>query len=182
MMTESLVRVSTDPVVDLFTARTTTAPGPALLVVHGGPDWDHTYLTEPLARLPRQVVFADLRGCGRSTRGLPDGAYTPDAATRDLVALLDALKIGEVDVLGFSYGGLIAQRLALARPVRRLAIASSSVLPVSTPDGRPRAERAAAMIPSATAVVLEEAGHMAHVDQPEAWLRAVAAFLGGKPG
>ena len=36
------------------------------------------------------------------------------------------------DVLGFSYGGLIAQRLALAAPrrIRRLVIASSSILPV----------------------------------------------------
>ena len=30
-------------------------PGPAertLLVVHGGPDWDHSYLVEPLRRRP----------------------------------------------------------------------------------------------------------------------------------
>ena len=36
------------------------------------------------------------------------------------------------DVLGFSYGGLIAQLLALTAPgrIRRLIIASSSILPV----------------------------------------------------
>ncbi|HEY0695656.1 MAG TPA: hypothetical protein VGD71_42295 [Kribbella sp.] len=39
------------------------------------------------------------------------------------------------------------------------------------------ADRTAALIPSAAAVILEEAGHMAHIDQPTAWLAAVAAFL-----
>lgn len=48
------------------------------------------------------------------------------------MALLDALGTNRVDVLGFSYGGLLAQRLTLAAPerIRRLIIASSSVLPV----------------------------------------------------
>ena len=34
-----------------------------------------------------------------------------------------------------------------------------------------------ALILNARGVVLEEAGHMAHVDQPEAWLTAISDFL-----
>ncbi|MFC7104958.1 alpha/beta fold hydrolase [Nonomuraea rubra] len=109
-------------------------------MIHGGPDWDHSYLLDPLIRLAdrHDLIFPDLRGCGRSTRGLPDDQYTPAAATGDLVALLDALGVATTDVLGFSYGGLIAQRLALAAPdrVRRLVIASSSVLPVPRTPSR----------------------------------------------
>ncbi len=51
MFRESAVPVSAHPAVELFVAQT---PGPAanpLLVIHGGPDWDHTYLREPLGRL-----------------------------------------------------------------------------------------------------------------------------------
>ncbi|MEV4177925.1 alpha/beta hydrolase [Nonomuraea sp. NPDC049709] len=293
-MHEEFVRVSGDPVVELFTARTGEGPGRgSLLVIHGGPDWDHTYLREPLVRLAdrHDVIFPDLRGCGGSTRGLSDDQYTPAAATGDLVAVLDALGLDRTDVLGFSYGGLLAQRLAVAAPgrVRRLVIASSSVLPVpadafegwperdrrvaaeasvwagATPSGpapsgsglsgaeltraaafagaeanvwreealddyrerlsrvrfsadwqrpwrngtlpaaRPDgaaerlarlgvpilllhgrqdmtfpaslAEEAAELIPSARAEVLDEAGHMAHVDQPVRWLEAVSGFL-----
>jgi pimeloyl-ACP methyl ester carboxylesterase len=50
----------------------------------------------------------------------------------DLLTLLDVLDVAQADVLGFSYGGELAQRLALAAPnrVRSLIIASSSVQPV----------------------------------------------------
>jgi pimeloyl-ACP methyl ester carboxylesterase len=133
--------------VELFVAQTSGPAGNPLLVIHGGPDWDHTYLREPLGQLAgrRRVILPDLRGCGRSTLGLPDGQYTPAAAAGDLAALLDALRTGPADVLGFSYGGLIAQRLALAAPgrIRRLVIASSSILPVPPDafDGWPERTR-----------------------------------------
>lgn len=39
------------------------------------------------------------------------------------------------------------------------------------------AEETAKLIPSARAVVIEETGHLAHVDRPCAWLDAVAGFL-----
>lgn len=104
MFTEGAVTVSGAPHVELFVAQ---RPGPAdraLLVIHGGPDWDHSYLREPLSRLDgrRRLVMPDLRGCGRSTAGLRDDQYTPDAAVADLMVLLDALDLHAVDVLGFS--------------------------------------------------------------------------------
>lgn len=104
-----------------------------LLVVHGGPDWDHSYLREPLAASAgrRRLLLPDLRGCGASTRGLDLRRYTPNAATWDLLRVLDELDLPQVDVLGFSYGGLLARQLtALARGrVRRLVLASASVVP-----------------------------------------------------
>jgi pimeloyl-ACP methyl ester carboxylesterase len=39
------------------------------------------------------------------------------------------------------------------------------------------AMRAAEQIPGAHAVILDEAAHMAHVDQPEEWLAAAIDFL-----
>ncbi len=264
--------------VELFVARSPGPPENTLLVIHGGPCWDHTYLREPLVQLTdRQLVFPDLRGCGRSTGGLRPDRYTPDLVIDDLTSLLDHLGLDQVDVLGFSYGGMIAQRLALKTSrVRRLIVASSCVPPVP-PDAfhgwherdkrqsatqtaldiqgaeRNRADavagartavwreeavdeylrrvseihftndwdepylsgilpsprypdalerfatvglpmlllhgrqdmtfpatlttEAAAVIPTAQAVILEEAGHMTHIDQPTAWLQAVRDFL-----
>jgi pimeloyl-ACP methyl ester carboxylesterase len=33
-------------------------------------------------------------------------------------------------------------------------------------------------MPNARAAVINQAGHMTHVDQPEAWLAAITEFLG----
>ena len=284
MWAEGLITVSADPDVSLFVAQAGGPAGRAVLVIHGGPDWDHSYLREPLDRLagPRRLVLPDLRGCGRSTRGLGDDQYTPGTAAGDLAVLLDVLGVARADVLGFSYGGLLAQRLALTAPhrVRSLIIASSSILPVPPdafggwaerdrriaaeaaawsdpalsgperthaaaiagapanvwrPDALPGylarlqrirfsaewarpwragtlpsaycddaagrlaslgisilllhgrqdmtfpaalAQQAAALIPAARAVILEDAGHMAHIDQPGPWVEAVSEFLG----
>ncbi|MEV4065246.1 alpha/beta fold hydrolase [Nonomuraea dietziae] len=94
-----------------------------LLVVHGGPDWDHSYLVEPLDRLAgeRRLLFPDLRGCGRSPVAEAFATAPLDVWRRD------------VSLVGRT--------------------------------------------PCAEAVILEEAGHMAHVDQPEAWLAAVRGLL-----
>ncbi len=63
--------------------------------------------------------------------GLPATAHTPAEAVNDLVVLIEHLG-DPVDVLGFSYGGQLAQRLLVTTPekVRRTVIASSSILPV----------------------------------------------------
>lgn len=253
----------------LFVAQ--TSGHRTLLVIHGGPDWDHSYLRSPVDRLAMRVVLPDLRGCGRSSKA---AEYTPDLAVGDLLGLLDALEVEQADVLGFSYGGMLGQRLTLAAPdrVRSLIVASSSILPVLTnafegwterdalraaesavwesslegpeltrtaafagapanvwhalptylrllhevrfsaewigpwragalPRARPdnALERLGALdipilllhgrydmifpawladeVPFAHKVILDDAGHMAHVDQPRAWLAAVEEFL-----
>lgn len=269
--------------VELYTACAGSADHPPVLVIHGGPDWDHSYLRQPLERLAdsKRLLLPDLRGWGRSTRGLPINRYHPDLVVADLLTILDSLDITTTDVLGFSFGGLLAQRLTVAAPqrVRRMIIASSSIVPVppNAYDGwaerdalvaretavwadpalsgpeRTRtaafagaranvwraealpellkrlravqfssdwdqarragvlptarlddavtalirsetpilllhgrydmffpamlAEQAAARLPNAAVVTLDDAGHMAHIDQPEAWLAAITEFL-----
>lgn len=82
-----------------------------------------------------------------------------------------------------------AGTLPPARPDDAVARLAALGLPVLLLQGRQDmgfpaslTAEAAGMIPSARAVILEEAGHMAHIDQPEAWLAAVAGFLGGSAG
>ena len=85
-------------------------------------DWDPAIL-DGLAKT-RHVIIFDNRGVGRS------GGVTPDsvaAMAQDAAAFLDAKGLQQVDLLGFSLGGFVAQRLALARPklVRRLILAGT---------------------------------------------------------
>lgn len=106
------------------------ADSPPLLVVHGGPDWDHSYLLPGINRVARhrQVVLFDLRGCGRSSRGLGPAGYQPELVVQDIAGLVRALSHGRVDILGFSTGGQAAQLFVGAHPdlVRRLILASTT--------------------------------------------------------
>jgi pimeloyl-ACP methyl ester carboxylesterase len=106
---------------------------PPLLVIHGGPDWDHSYLLPGLVSVAdhRRVVLFDMRGCGRSSRGLPSGEYQPEFVVQDIVELVALLGYDRVDLLGFSTGGQVAQLVTEVHPalVRRLVLASTTAYP-----------------------------------------------------
>ncbi|WP_343617087.1 alpha/beta hydrolase [Novosphingobium sp.] len=72
----------------------------------------------------REVILVNNRGVS-STSGTTPSTITEMA--RDLVAFLDALSLTEVDLLGFSLGGFVAQEIALIRPdvVRKLILAAT---------------------------------------------------------
>lgn len=85
----------------------------------------HRQLIAGLAGSHRVVAF-DNRGAGRSEK--PDVPYTIPMMGLDTLALMDALGIGEADVLGISMGGRIALEIATEHParVRRLVLVSTS--------------------------------------------------------
>ncbi|HEX6676849.1 MAG TPA: alpha/beta fold hydrolase, partial [Actinomycetes bacterium] len=70
-----------------------------------------------------QLIVPHLRGHGRSAH-LP-GPDTVEQLADDVALLLDALGVGQADVLGYSQGGAVAQQFARAHPgrVRRLVLA-----------------------------------------------------------
>ncbi len=97
--------------------------GPKLLLVNGyaatSSDWDPGFLMG-LAR-SFEVICPDNRGVGGSKPG--EGELTIDAMAADLEALLDALDLESVPLVGWSMGGFIAQRLAVRSPHRVEAMA-----------------------------------------------------------
>lgn len=120
--------------VDLFVRRFGDPDLPLLVVVHGGPTWDHSYLLPTVAELidVAHLVVFDLRGCGRSHRtpplgDLPDSQLQPDLLADDVAALIRSFG-SPADVLGFSFGGRIAMRVVQQHPqvVRRLVLASTT--------------------------------------------------------
>jgi pimeloyl-ACP methyl ester carboxylesterase len=72
----------------------------------------------------RTVITFDNAGIGFSSGEVPDNVA---AMAQHALDFLDALQLGQVDLLGFSLGGYIAQHLALSRPqlVRRLILAGT---------------------------------------------------------
>ena len=72
------------------------------------------------------VLRYDTRGHGGSS--VPEGTYSFEQLTADVIGLLDALKVERTHFVGLSMGGMIAQHLALAHPSRldKLVIANST--------------------------------------------------------
>jgi pimeloyl-ACP methyl ester carboxylesterase len=86
-------------------------------------NWDPA-LIDALAST-RRVVAVDNAGVGGSSGTTP---ATVAQMAHDAIAFLDAMEIGQADILGFSLGSFVAQEIALIRPaiVHRLVLASSA--------------------------------------------------------
>jgi pimeloyl-ACP methyl ester carboxylesterase len=92
-----------------------TAPPLMLLEGQGGdvPGWRRNI---PHLATELFVVAHDFRGNGRSDA--PDEPMTMATFVEDAIAVLDELGIGAAHVYGQSFGGMVAQELALALPER----------------------------------------------------------------
>jgi pimeloyl-ACP methyl ester carboxylesterase len=85
-------------------------------------NWDPRVVDGIAAR--HHVIAFDNRGVGASTGKTPD---TIEAMARDAVMFIRALGLEQVDLLGFSMGGMLAQVIALEEPqlVRNLILAGT---------------------------------------------------------
>jgi pimeloyl-ACP methyl ester carboxylesterase len=100
--------------------------GEPLLLLHGGLlSTDSFASAMPTFANGRQVIAVDLQGHGRTTLG--NRPVRCEAIADDVDALLRRLGRRQVDVLGYSFGGCVALRLAVQHPdrVRRLVLVST---------------------------------------------------------
>eukprot|EP01037_Dinobryon_pediforme_P017788 gene17788-18007_t len=105
-------------------------PGVPLLLVHGsGPGvsaWANWRGVIPALAQRRRVIAPDMAGFGFTER-VPGQVHDRAAWIAQILALLDALGLDAVDVVGNSFGGGIALAFAIAHPdrVRRLVLMGS---------------------------------------------------------
>lgn len=104
----------------------THGKGEPLVLLHGGlMSTDSFAPAMPAFTKARQVILIDLQGHGRTTLG--NRPIRCEAIADDIDALLAQLGLSQVDVLGYSFGGGVALRLAVQHPdrVRRLVLVST---------------------------------------------------------
>ncbi len=90
---------------------------PTLLLLHGGPGFDHSYLRpwlDPVSEVA-QLIYIDERGCGRSARHTHE-YYQLGIMADDIVELCRVLAIERPVVLGQSFGGFVALSMAQRHP------------------------------------------------------------------
>lgn len=107
--------------------------GPPAVLLHGGSGaWSHWIRNIDALAPHRTLWVADLPGCGES--GLPAGAHDADSIVEHVAAGIAACCDGSpVDLIGFSFGSLVAGLLAAAHPelVARMILVAPPALGLS---------------------------------------------------
>ena len=91
-----------------------------VLLLHGMPDTSGIwrYQIPALVAAGYRVIAPDLLGYGLTDKPADPARYAGAQLIGDVLALLDALKIESMDVIGHDWGGYISWELALALPKR----------------------------------------------------------------
>ena len=118
--------------------------GGAVLFVHGFP-FDRTMWRHQLAGLSRwKRIAPDLRGVGESSPG--DREYSVGRYADDLVAVLDAVGVGQAVVCGLSMGGYVLFELLRRYPERvRAAVLCDTRPQPDSPEARRNRDELAAL-------------------------------------
>jgi proline iminopeptidase len=90
---------------------------PTVILLHGGPGFDHSSFKPDFSRLTEiaQVVYLDHRGNGRSDRGDRSKWNLPQWGD-DVRSFCEALEIERPIVMGISFGGMVAMSYATRHP------------------------------------------------------------------
>lgn len=105
-----------------------------LLVLHGGPGADHQYLLPQMLELADEfeLVFYDQRGGGKSRTDDPT-PITWQTQVEDLAAVARELDINPLEIVGYSWGGLLAMLYSISS---RSSVPGSSFRVPNTADTR----------------------------------------------
>jgi pimeloyl-ACP methyl ester carboxylesterase len=114
--------------------------GPDVLLVHGFPDSNSVwrYQIPALVDAGFRVIAPDLRGFGESTAPPNRADYKIDRFVGDLIAILDAIDVATVRLVGHDWGAAVGWQTCMQHPERidRYAALAGSVT-------RPRTHTAA---------------------------------------
>lgn len=94
--------------------------GRPIILLHGGPDFDHTYLLPDMDRLSDsyRLIYYDQRGRGKSGGNVQPEDVTIKTEIEDLEGLRKHFQLDSVAVLGHSWGGVLAMEYAIRHPDR----------------------------------------------------------------
>ena len=110
--------------------------GQPIIVLHGGPDFDHGYLLPDLDRLADsfRLIYYDQRGRGRSRDHVLPEEVTLTSDVDDLDRVRQHLHPRSAAVLGHSWGAVLALEYALRHPERVSHMILMNPAPASARD------------------------------------------------
>jgi proline iminopeptidase len=110
--------------------------GQPIIVLHGGPDFDHRYLLPDLDRLADvfRLIYYDQRGRGRSADQVLPEEVTLASEIDDLDTVRQHFHLESPALLGHSWGTVLALEYALRHPERVFHMILMNPAPASTSD------------------------------------------------
>jgi proline iminopeptidase len=110
--------------------------GQPMIVLHGGPDFDHSYLLPDLDRLSDsfRLLYYDQRGRGKSAEGVKPEDVTLESEVEDLDKVRQYFQLGSTALLGHSWGAVLALEYAVRHPDRVSHLILMNPAPVSKDD------------------------------------------------
>jgi proline-specific peptidase len=140
-----------------------------LLVLHGGPGAAHSYMTtlDDLAKNGREVIYYDQIGCGNSPGPKNVDFYSVELFKEELTAVIEALKLKEVHILGQSWGGMLLMDYMITQKphgVKSIVLSSS---PASVPLFEIEIERLVSWLPPDAAAALAKGMKESKYDSPD---------------
>ena len=164
---------------DIDIAYKTFGKGDPILLINGYSqsmdNWD-PILLERLASNHTVIIF-DNRGIGNTTSG--EKGFSIVQLANDTASLLDVLEIKQIDVLGYSMGGIIAQELALNHPDR----VGKLIIYASTCGGKEFtiSQDVINTLSNGTGTAMERIERLLHLFFPEKWRNENPNYLKDLP-
>jgi proline iminopeptidase len=114
----------------------TIGRGPSVLVLHGGPDFDISYLLPEMDALSDgyRLIYYDQRARGKSADKVRAEDVTLATEIADLNAVRQRFGVGPVVVLGHSWGAVLALEYALRHPTSISRLILLNPAPASASD------------------------------------------------
>ena len=108
--------------------------GVPLVVVHGGPGLDHSYLLPQMAELAKgyRLIFYDQRAMGKSSADFDSSQMTMNSFVEDLEGIRKAFGLEKMNLLGHSWGGLVSMFYAIKYPSHLQSLILVNTTPASS--------------------------------------------------
>jgi proline iminopeptidase len=110
--------------------------GRPIIILHGGPDFNHDYFLPDLDRLSDsfRLIYYDQRGRGNSGENVQPEEVSIQSEIQDLERVRHYFQLDSVAVLGHSWGGLLALEYAIRHPDRVSHLILMNSAPASHDD------------------------------------------------
>ena len=92
--------------------------GEPIVILHGGPGFEHTYLLPQMGKLAHgfKLIFYDQRTSGGSIASTDSSSITLENFVEDLEGIRKAFDLHKMNLMGHSWGGMLAMFYAIKYP------------------------------------------------------------------